>query len=457
MSGEAAAAALQVQAPAHPYRSDLARLARLAGPVVASRLGIMTMGLTDTIVVGRYSAEQLGCMALAWAVTSSVLSSALGLLSGVQVMASRSLGEGKPAGAGAALRRGVVYGLWIGVVSAAVLALGGPPLLMALGLKGGLAEGAAAPLIILAISMPSFTLSTSAGAWLEGLGRTTPPMLLMWIANLLNLAVDLVLVPGGFGVHAMGAAGAATATCLGRTFLAVSTLGYIAWMKDSRRLGVFERPAPSRPLESEQRRIGYGAAASAFFETTAFASMNVVAGWIGPLAVAAWAVALNMAALIFMVPLGLATATAVMVARSFGAGDGPGLHRAALLGFAVTAVFGVAVGLAVWPCAGLLAPIYTSDPGAIALAASALVLSCLFYLPDGLQVVAAQALRARGDVLVPSCTHLASYVVVMLPLAYVLAIPAGWGITGILVAAIIAAYVSAGLLLGRFWMLSRRD
>ncbi|HLY78152.1 MAG TPA: MATE family efflux transporter, partial [Caulobacteraceae bacterium] len=81
----------------------------------------------------------------------------------------------------------------------------------------------------------------------------------------------------------------------------------------------------------------------------------------------------------------------------------------------------------------------------------------IFYLPDGLQVVTAQALRARGDVLVPSCTHLASYIAVMLPLAYVLAIPLRWGIVGIVAAASIASYVSAGLLLGRFWMLARRD
>jgi multidrug resistance protein, MATE family len=74
-----------------------------------------------------------------------------------------------------------------------------------------------------------------------------------------------------------------------------------------------------------------------------------------------------------------------------------------------------------------------------------------------MQVVVAQALRARGDVLVPSGTHLASYIVVMLPLAYLLAIPFGWGITGIVAAAIIASYVSAGLLLGRFWMLARRN
>jgi MATE family multidrug resistance protein len=86
-----------------------------------------------------------------------------------------------------------------------------------------------------------------------------------------------------------------------------------------------------------------------------------------------------------------------------------------------------------------------------------MALCAVFYLPDGLQVVVAQALRARGDVLVPTFTHLTSYIIVMLPLAWWLAIPQGWGIAGIAWAVIIAAYVSAGLLLARFWMLARRD
>jgi MATE family multidrug resistance protein len=417
----------------------------------------MTMGLTDTVVVGRFSAEQLGFLALGWAASSSVLGSSLGLLSGVQVMASRAVGEGRLAGAGAALRRGMVYGFWVGVAAAIVLGLGGPRLLLMLGLKGDLAVGAAGPLMILAFSMPSFAISTASGAWLEGLGRMTPPMVLMWVANIINLAIDLVLVPGAFGAPAMGATGAAIATFTGRTFLAVSTLAYIAWMKDARALGVFTKPARSRPEEIEQRRIGYGAAASNFFEMTAFASMNVIAGWISPLTVAAWAVVLNVLALVFMVPLGLSTATAVMVARAYGRGDHRGLVRAAGIGFGVTAVFGVLIGLAVFPAARPIAMIYTAEPKAIALSAAVLVLSCLFYLPDGMQVVAAQALRARGDVVAPTVTHLASYIVLMVPLAYLLAIPFGWGITGIAWSVIISGYVSAGLLLGRFWLLGRRD
>ncbi|HTM22435.1 MAG TPA: MATE family efflux transporter, partial [Kofleriaceae bacterium] len=113
--------------------------------------------------------------------------------------------------------------------------------------------------------------------------------------------------------------------------------------------------------------------------------------------------------------------------------------------------------LVVWPMAGLIARGYTTDGATLAMAIPALALSAMMYLPDALQVVAAQALRARGDVWVPTYTHLTSYIVLMAPLAWWLAIPLGLGIVGIAWAVVIASFVSGGLLLGRFWMLSRRD
>jgi MATE family multidrug resistance protein len=91
------------------------------------------------------------------------------------------------------------------------------------------------------------------------------------------------------------------------------------------------------------------------------------------------------------------------------------------------------------------------------MAAGGLVLACLFLIPDALQVVAAQSLRARADVLVPSLTHLMSYALVMVPLGWTLAIAAHLGVAGIIWAIIAASFLSAGLLLGRFWMLARRD
>ncbi len=457
MRGPAAGAPPIAGAAPALVRRDLAELLRLAGPVVASRLGMMTMGLTDAVVVGRYSAVQLGYHAMGWALTSVTVVTAIGLLSGVQVMASRAIGEERPKEAGAALRRGLVYGAWIGVSAMIVLILAGPAFLRVSGVSSDLARGATPPLIVLAMSLPGFTLSVAAGSWLEGLGRPKPVMTFMWIANALNLAVDVVLVPGALGLPALGATGGACATLCARVFLTIATLIYIARMKDARELGVFDKPPRDRAREIEQRRIGYGAGASGFFEVAAFAAMTLIAGSISALVVAAYTVVLNVVSFVFMVPLGLSAATGVLVARAYGARRPAELNRVAWLGFGVTALVGLAAALAVWPAAHVIALSYTSDVAAVAMATAGLVLACLFLIPDAVQVVVAQSLRARADVLVPTLTHLASYAVVMVPLGWALGIHAGLGITGIIWAITAASFLSAGLLLGRFWMLARRD
>ncbi|WP_374569908.1 MATE family efflux transporter [Phenylobacterium sp.] len=438
-------------------RIELEELLKLSGPVVLARLGIMTMGLSDAIVVGRFSAEQLSFHALAWAPTAVVLTMAIGLLSGVQVMTARAIGEGRRDQTGAVLRRGMVYGAWIGLVSMAVLAILGPPGLHLLGLEPRLADGAAPVVVVFSLSLPTYVVACAATFWLEALSKPTPAMLIMWGANLVNLVLLILLVPGTFGLPAHGAVGAAWSTFGARAFLLVGLVTYIATMKEAGALGVFRKPERDRVNERTQRQVGYGAGVSNFFEVAAFSSMNVIAGWIGGLAVAAWTVVLNVTALVFMVPLGLSTATAVLVGRAYGAREHAGVLRAGALGFSLTTAFGVVASLAIWPSAGLIAQAYTTDPAVIAAASGALVVACLFFLTDALQVVTAQALRARGDVWAPSVTHLASYVVVMMPLAWWLAIPRGMGIAGLVWAVVAASLVSAGLLLTRFWTLGLRE
>src|SRR5437899_4049742 len=364
-----------------PVRTELAELMKLSWPVVISRLGIMAMGLSDAIVVGRYSATQLGYHALGWAPTSVVVTMAIGLLSGAQVMTARAIGEGRRQETGAVLRRGLSYSLWIGAISAGVLALGGPPFLHAIGLERSLADGASRVLLVFCLSLPAYALSTSASFWMEGLSRPGPGAWGMWIANGVNLAFDLLLVPGTFGLPALGAMGGAWATTGARTFLAVFMLGYIAVMPEARALGVFDKPERNRAAEAEQRRIGFGAGASNFFEVAAFASMNIIAGWIGGLAVAAWAIVLNVAAIVFMVPLGLSTGAAVRVGRAYAARDPAGVVRAGLLAFAVTTVFGVLVSFAIWPNAALIASAYTGNPLTLAIAVPPLPVPGQVYSP----------------------------------------------------------------------------
>ncbi len=429
-------------------------LLRLAGPVVASRLGIMVMGLVDTLVVGRHSAVELGYLALAWAPTGVILTTAVGLLQGVQVLTSQAIGAGRAAETGAVLRRGLVYAFWVGVAAAALLAVAGGPLLAMLGLDADLVRGATPVLRVLALSLVPIMLADAGIFWLEAHGRALPGTLAMWGANVVNLGLNLWLVPGRFGVA--GAEASAWSTALSRTALFAFTAVAIVGWRQARGFGIFA-PAPSDPQASaELRRVGYGASVSYAIESGAFSAMTIVAGWLGALAVASWAIILNILALLFMMPLGVATATAVLVGQAYGAGDAVGIRRAARLGFVTTVVLTVVLSAAVGFGASDIAGAYTRDPAVRASAASALVLCAwLFFVTDGLQVVAAQSLRARGDIWVPTVTHALSYVVVLVPAGYLAAIPLGGGVRGIVWATIVAGAVSAALLWGRFAWLSR--
>lgn len=433
----------------------LEELLRLAGPVILARLGIMTMGLTDAIVVGRFSSTELGYHALGWAPTSVILTMAVGLLTGVQVMTARYVGEGRSADTGLVLRRGCAYALWIGLGSTVALIAAGPAFLVATGLEPHLAAGAGRALTVFALSLPFYLVSCALTFWLEALGKPNPGMVTMWLANIVNLGLNLWLVPGASGLPVAGAVAAAWATFGSRGVLLAMQLGYIRWWAGAREHGVFSAP-PDDGRGGEQRRIGYAAGASYFVEAGAFAGMGIVAGLLAGLDAAAWAIVLNVAAIIFMGPLGLSSATAVLVGRSYGARDAKSVVANGLLGFAVTAVLTAIIGVALWLGARPLAALYTRDTALIALAAPALALSSLFVVADGLQVVGANACRARGDIWWPTATHVVSYTLVMLPLGWWLSHTLGWGLDGCVWAVVAASLLAAGFLTGRFAILARR-
>ena len=441
-------------APADPAATGLRALAALAAPVVLSRLGVMMMGLTDTIIVGHFSPTELAYLALAWAPTMVVLTTAIGLLTSVQVLAAQRVGEGHEAETGAVLRVGLQLAFYVGAVAAAALFFFGPWLLHSFGLKKNLAEGAALPVQILALSLLPYLLSVAISFWLEAMGQARTSMWFMWAANIVNLLLNLWLVPGHNILGASGAYGTALATLGARIFLlACLALFVLRWEMARTRYGLFQRARQG--LLQAMLRIGLAAAGSLCVETTAFAGMNIVAGWLGAFEAAGWSIVLNVAAIIFMLPLGLSSATAVLVGQAYGAGDGAAIRARGLLGMVVTTLLLALICLVMIFTAPWVAAAYTQDAALLKLVIPALMLSCLFFITDGLQVVAAYALRARGDVWWPTILHVINYAVIMLPLGWFLAHPMGGGVNGIVWAVVIASFLAATVLVGRFLWLSR--
>lgn len=435
-------------------RETLSELLKLAWPVVLARLGIMTMGLTDAIVVGHYASRELAYHSLAWAPSSVVLTTAVGLMMGVQVMTARLLGEGRKDEVGAVLRRGMVYALQIGFVSMFALMLLGPFGLQHMGLEDGLGEGASPALMVFALSMPAYLISVAAQFFLEGLHRPKAGMVAMWVANAVNLGLNLMLVPDLLGLGVDGAVASAWATFGARSALAIFLVIFILRLPEARALGVFSKPKRDKAVEREQVKVGVGAGSSNFIEVGAFAAMTVFAGQLGAAETASWAVVINVSAIVFMVPMGLGSATAVLVGRSYGARDRDGVMRGGLAGIGVVTVLAFIIAIGLWLTAPLVVSAYTTDPAILAIAAPALVLATLFFVADAQQVVAAQANRASGDVVWPTLMHLLSYGIIMIPLGWWLAHRIG--VDGLVWSVIVASLISGALLIGRFVRIAKR-
>jgi MATE family multidrug resistance protein len=433
--------------PAQP-RSFVAPVLRLAWPVAINRLGIMGMSITDVVIVGQLAPDELADQALGWAPTGVALVAGIGLLTGVQVLAARAVGEARHENAGGAWRRGAIMALVAGTLIGLLLAVTAHPLLLAFGIEPRLAAGAASVTTVLALSIPFQLLFNANTSFLEALQRPGAAAVAMWIANGVNLALNLVLVPG------YGAEGSAMATVASRLLLAAGLVLWIWHLRDAHALGVRTRAVS--PRYRELMRIGAAAMVSQVAEAGAFSAMTVIAGRIGESAVASYQILLQILALVFMLALGLSTATAVLVSEAIGRGAPREAARAGWTGLALNTIGMVVAAGLVLLFGNQIGRAFTADVGIALLVGSLAPLAALTLAPDGGQVVTAQALRARGDNWFPTASHVLAYVFVMPPLALYLAEGRGLGVAGLMWAIAIASFLSVGVLMSRFWWLGRR-
>jgi len=292
--------------------------------------------------------------------------------------------------------------------------------------------------------------------FLEGLGRPRPGVVVILLGNLANLPLNHLLIGGGLGLAPMGAAGAVLATTVVRWAMLAAIVGYVLASPALRHHGTRARFRPSRATLTKLLRLGVPFAVSQGLETSAFQGLTLLCGWLGATALATYQIALNVTALVFMVTVGLATATAIRVGRAIGAGDPDLAVAAAWLGLAVT----LAVMLTLAPILAVKAPavawLYTADPAVIELIVPCLWLVAVVIVLDGAQGVLTGGLRGAADVWRPMLIHVASFWLVLLPAGYLLAFPGGLGVRGLLGGIMAGLAVAAVLLLHRLRTLPRQ-
>jgi len=445
--------------PAWARASEIMDLLRLSGPIAISRMSVMLMSFTDAVVLGLNTQNELPLILNAWLPIGIALAIGMGVLQGVQVISSELCGVGKEADTGRVWRRGMVTAVVLGLITTVICVMVANPLFVALKFEPEISAGAANATRILAIGLVGHMVSVGCMLYLEALRRPNLVTGVMLGGVAFNLFLDLYLVGGYFGGPSLGYEGVAWATTISRYALTIAMIIVIALVTPA-----FKKSPPAPKDEfMRQTSVGLGATISNVAEFSAFNFTFVIATWISLEAATAYGMAIQFIGVTFMLFLGIATATSVRVAESFGRRDWSEIKASSRLGVIVGVLLGIGLTigmilfndtLAAWTVAADPA---TGDRTAQALLAVLLAYAAFVILFDGLQVIGAYALRAQEIVWAPGAFHLGSYYLIMLPGAYWLGITQEHGARGVMEAVIVATLVAGVLQVGYLeWKTARR-
>jgi len=403
----------------------------LAFPVVIAELGWMTMGMVDTLMVGRLGPEAIGAVGLGSALFIAIGIFAMGMLLGLDTLVSQSFGAGRLD----ECHRWLIHGVALSVL------LTIPTTLLLFWVSASLDRWGMNPDVLrlmrpyldaIAWSTLPLLVYFALRRYLQGLGVVRPIMITLIVANLMNLAGNWLLIYGNLGAPALGVAGSAWATVLARITMAASLFAVIVRRERHRRPGLMDTPLSIEAARLRQLvALGAPAAGQLTLEVGVFAMASALAGRMLPASLAAHQIALNLAGFTYMVPLGVASAGAVRVGQAIGRRDAAGAARAGWTALLFGVVFMSVAAIAFVAIPRPLIGAFTTDTRVLEIGIALLAVAAVFQLFDGLQAVGTGVLRGLGETRLPMLWNLAGHWFIGLPIAYLLAFHFGFGVIGL--------------------------
>ena len=403
----------------------------LAGPVVLAEVGWVMMGIVDTIIVGPLGPAAIGSVGIGSILFLALAIFGMGLLLGLDTLVSHAYGAGRLD----ECHRWLLHGILLSLIGAPVLtavALVGILLLPSWGFPPEVLSLTVPYLHVITWSLLPLLLYASFRRYLQALGIVAPITFALVTANLINAVAAWALVYGHLGLPAMGTTGSAVATLISRIYLAAVLLAAVVWYDRQHHISLFTITwKPKKRSLVRLLRLGLPAATQVTLELGVFAAASALAGRLDPVSLASHQIALNLASLTFMVPLGVASAGAVRVGHAIGRRDAQAASRSGWVALILGAGFMSTAALIFIAVPRPLIGIFTSNEAVLAMGRQLLLVAAMFQLFDGLQGVSTGVLRGLGDTRTPMLSNLAGHWLLGLPVGYALCFWWGWGVVGL--------------------------
>lgn len=390
----------------------------LALPVVLVQVGMMLMGAVDTLMVGHVNARVLASVALGnlyW-FNASVL--AQGTLMALDPLVAQAVGANDAPAIRRAFQRGLVLALVLSVVTT-VLLLPVRTVMELTHQQPEIIPDTVSYVRISVFGVPAYLAFVVLRQTLQALHRMRAIVWTIIAANLLNVGLNWVFIFGHLGSAPLGAVGSAIATQISRWSMALALIA-LAWPILKPYAVPFRREAWQWPPLRRMLALGAPIGLQQLLESGAFGAIGLLMGVLGTTEMAAHQIAITLAALTFMVPLGFSAAAAVRVGYAIGARDAARARRAARAALACGMGFMSLTALVFLGAPGVLARLFTEDAGVVAIASLLIPVAGVFQVFDGAQAVGAGVLRGIGDTRAPLIAMLTGYWLVGLPVSVVL-------------------------------------
>lgn len=425
-------------------RREFRPMVRIALPVAIAEVGWVSMQIVDVAMVGRLGAEAIGAVGIGSIAFFAFGVPGMGFLLGLDTLVSQAFGGGRHAECDRWLRHGLCLAIGLTVPLTGVAWLVGLSL-NRWGFDPAVLDLTRPYFAIVTWSLLPLLLYAAFRHYLQAVAVVAPVMFALVSANLINAAVNWVLVFGHLGAPALGVEGAAWATCISRLYMA-AVLGVTVV---AHRTTVWPLAA-GVGAESLRRLLALGgpAAAQRTLEFGAFAAVTALAGLLEPATLAAHHIVTNLAGLTFMVPLGISSATAVRVGHGIGRRDATSAAGAGWMGIALGAGFMTLAAAVFVSVPRPILRIFILEPMVVDTGVVLLLVAAVFQIFDGLQVVATGALRGLGDTRTPMLLNLAGHWIIGLPVGYALCFYAGWGVVGLWIGLSVGLILVGAVLLG---------
>lgn len=415
------------------YRSYYLSNIALAAPVMISQLGHTVVHTADSVIVGHFAGTiPLAAVSLVNSVFMIVLVIGLGIAYGMTPLVAQENGRKNHAECAQLLSNSLLLNILSGIILFIAVYFGSMAALDHLDQDPAVVKEAKPYLLILSLSIIPVMVFSAFKQFAEGLGFTRQAMNITIWGNVLNIILAIIFVKGMLGISPMGVSGVGYSTLIDRSLMALVMGGYVFYSKDFRpyiKHFALHKLDWARSLRI--LKIGSPVALQYVFEIGAFAAAAIMAGTIGAIEQAAHQVAINLAAITYMLASGIAAAATILVGNAYGKKNFYRLRMFAnssyhivLVGMSITAILFI-VG------SGYLPWLYTSDQQVIILAAHLLVIAGLFQLFDGTQAVGLGILRGITDVNLPTLITFTAYWLIGLPVAYFFGIIMDFGLKGI--------------------------